>query len=152
MNIIEVLKSNYCKTVFGISLLISYFLLPSRVFYGIFTLLAVAFMVLFSLSVSCIVRNIKEKAKSLKSQGGSILSLIASIFGISAFQVCTVGAPVCGATLGTSILSLFFPSFFVGVMKNFAIPFIFVSIIFQFFALYIMKCFENFKSFYKPQI
>ncbi len=70
-------------------------------------------MITFSLVLTCFVRAIKEKIIHRGKNKHSLLGLLAAVFGVSAFQVCGIGAPVCSATLGAWILSIIFPSVFI---------------------------------------
>ncbi len=135
------MKSHYCQIVFVLSLLISYFLVPKTVFYGFGYLLAGLFMLAFSMSLTCIIRNIKEKVKASMMYKESIAHLILIILGLSALQVCGVGAPVCGATVGLGILSIFLPSFVISFLSSFSSVIIILSALLQLFILYYMKCF-----------
>lgn len=140
--IITILKSYYCKAVFLLALLASYFLIPEKVFYGFGYVLAIAFMFAFSLSVTCIIRNIKEKILLAKTYKYSIFHIILIALGLSAFQVCGIGAPVCGATVGIGVLSVIFPGVFIDFLGDYYEPIIIISIILQIIALYFMGCFK----------
>ena len=137
-----VLKSKYCIITFVLALFLSYFLIPKTVFYGLYILLAGLFMISFSLSITCIVRNIKEKVLVAKTYKSSVIGLVAAALGLAALQVCGVGAPFCGAAVGLGILSSFLPTAFIDIMSDFAVEFIVVSIFFQLLALYLMNCFK----------
>lgn len=140
-----VLKSKYCQLVFLISFLASYFLIPKSVFHGWNQLLAYAFMLIFALTVACIVRNIKEKILLARTYKSSILGIIAVALGLAALQVCGANAPVCGAAVGIGILSSIFPAVFVNLMAKPSIHLgmILISIIFQLVALYFMNCWKD---------
>jgi hypothetical protein len=102
-------------------------------------------MISFSLTISCIVRNIKEKIKLAKTYKSSIIGLISTIIGLSALQVCGIGAPICGATIGFGFLATIFPSLFLNMSNSFAIFLVIFSIILQIVALYFMNCFKKVK-------
>lgn len=140
-----VLKSKYCELVFVISFFLSYFLIPKNVFYGWNQLLAYAFMLVFALTTTCIVRNIKEKILLARTYKSSILGIIAVALGLAALQVCGVNAPVCGAAVGIGILSSIFPAIFVNLMAKPSIHLgmILISIVFQLVALYFMNCWKD---------
>ena len=140
-----IFKSKYCLIVFVLSLVISYFLVPKTVFYGVYTILAIAFMAAFALTLTCIVRNIKEKVLLAKTYKSSIVGILATALGLVALQVCGIGAPVCGATVGLGIVSSIFPAVFIELMSKYAIYLILISLIFQLFALYFMDCFKGVK-------
>ena len=140
-----IFKSKYCLAVFIISLILSYFLIPKTVFYKWYIILAATFMVLFSLTITCMVRNIKEKVMLAKTYKNSIVGIIAIALGLSALQVCGVGAPFCGAAVGLGLFSSIFPAAFMDVMAKYAASFIAFSIVLQLFALYFMNCFKKVK-------
>ncbi|MCD6477663.1 MAG: hypothetical protein J7K87_01545 [Candidatus Aenigmarchaeota archaeon] len=98
-------------------------------------------MIAMSLSLTCIIRNIKERVKLSKTYETSSISVIAAGIGLAALQVCGVGAPVCGASVGLGILSAIFPGVFVNVLEFYAIWIIVISIALQLIALYEMNCF-----------
>lgn len=138
--LLSIFKSYYCKSVFIFSLIGSYFLIPEKVFYSYGYLLAGAFMVVFSFSVACIARNIKEKIKLSHTYKTSVFSLVLSILGISAFQVCGIGAHFCGVSVGFGIISIIFPGFFVDFLSDYSHAIIIFSILMQIAALYFMNC------------
>lgn len=146
MYVVETLKSQYCKIVFAVVLLLSYFLVPKRIFYGWYTLVGALFMAMFALTITCIVKNIKEKALLARTSGGSILSIIAIAVGLAALEVCGVGAPVCGATIGLGVLSAVFPSVAFGFFERYSLYIISGTIILQVVSLYFMNCFKEFGS------
>ena len=138
-----VFKSKYCIAAFILTLFLSYFLIPKTVFYGFYTLLAAIFMISFALSITCIIRNIKEKILLARTYESSVIGIIATALGLAALQVCGVGAPVCGAAVGFGILSSILPTAFIDIMSKYAVQFILISVIFQLVALYLMNCFKE---------
>lgn len=140
----KVLKTKYCISTFILSLILSYFLVPKKAFYKGYILLALLFMVLFALIVTCIVRNIKERVVLAKTYQSSVIGIIATALGIAALQVCGFGAPVCGATLGVGFFSALFPAFF--SIDKYAIYLVIASILLQLLALYFMNCFKPVKK------
>ncbi len=142
MRLFNVFKSNYCKLVFIIALIGSYFLIPDTVFRGYYYIIAIIFMVTFSLSVMCVIRSVKDKVVLAKTYKSSILSIIATALGLSALQVCGVGAPICGGSIGLGFLSLVFPRFFINFLANYSAVIIFLAIILQLISLYFMGCFS----------
>ena len=141
--LLEIFKSHYCQFVFLISLVGIYFLVPKKVFYGYDTLIGIFFIVMTSLTITCLVRSIKEKVLSAKASGASLLGILSIIFGFGALQACTIGAPVCGATIGGGILALIFPGFAFSLMEKYSVPIVLISIFIQLLALYLMKCFQK---------
>ena len=140
------LESKYCIFVLGISLFIGYFFIPPHVFHTSYAPLAFVFMFLFALTTMCVVRNVKEKVILAKTYKSSLFSIVAIILGLGALQVCGVGAPVCGATVGLGIFSFFFPTVFANLPKTFAVYLLSGSILIQLLSLYFMNCFKKMKS------
>lgn len=138
-----VFKSKYCVIVFILALIASYFLIPKQVFYKWYTALALVFMLTISSTITCIVRNVKERIALSRTTETSILSIIATGIGITALQVCGVGAPVCGASLSMGFLSFLFPTVFTGFITRHATLIIGFSIALQIIALYFMNCFKS---------
>ena len=142
----KIFKSNYCKIIFILIFFLSYFLIPKKVFHGWWSLIAILFMFFFSLVMTCIVRNIKEKILLAKTYKSSLVGILATAIGLSALQVCGVGAPICGATIGTGFLSVFLPGIFMKFLDDFAIYILIASIILQAISLYFMNCFKKQKD------
>jgi len=149
--ITDTLKSKYCWIVFFVSMILSYFLIPSHVFYSWYSILALVFMVSFSLVVTCMVRNIKERILLARTYESSIISIIAIGIGLGALQVCGIGAPVCGAAVGIGIFSSLFPAAFSEFSYKYALHMILISIVLQLIALYFMNCFRCIKSQNNPK-
>ncbi len=139
-------KSKYCLIVFPLSLGLSYLMMPGKVFYSWYILVSVLFMLSFSLVVTCIIRNVKEKILLAKTYKSSIVGIVATALGLASLQVCGVGAPVCSAAVGAGILSSLFPTVFLNLMEKYALQFILASILFQLIALYFMNCFKQVSS------
>ncbi len=140
--IITVLQSHYCQIVFLATLFVSYFLIPAKVFYGWGYVLAISFMLVFALSLTCIIRNVKERILLAKTYKQSIWQIVLIILGLSAFQVCGIGAPICGATVGLGMVSIIFPGVFINFLDEYYLLIILFSIILQLISLYFMKCFK----------
>ena len=139
----HIFKSHYCKIIFIIIFFLSYFLIPKKLFHSWWILVAILFMFLFSLVITCIVRNVKEKVILAKTYKSSLIGVLATAIGLSALQVCGVGAPVCGATIGAGFLSALFPGIFMRFLDNFAIYILIASILLQIISLYFMNCFKK---------
>ncbi len=135
------LKSKYCLLTLILSLFLTYFLIPKHVFYGWFKIIAIIFMISASLNLTCLIRNIKERIKIAKTYKNSVLSLIGIGLGFGALQVCGVGAPICGASIGAGLISVFFPGLH-NFLFEYSIHIIILAIILQFIALYFMNCFK----------
>lgn len=140
------LRSNYCKIIFGLSLFVGYALTPKNVLTGLYLFLAVPFIFLFALTLSCAVRSVKEKIKVTRHQQTSIFGVIASAIGISALQVCGVGTPLCGASVGISILSAIFPSLVLNILREYSVVIISMSILTQLISLHSMNCLSFYKN------
>lgn len=141
--LLEIFKSHYCQLVFLISLIGTYFLVPQKVFYGHYTWIGILFIITTALTITCLVRSIKERVLSAKAGGASLLGILSIIFGFGALQACTIGAPVCGATIGGGIVALIFPGFAFGLVEKYSVPIVLVSIFIQLLSLYLMKCFQK---------
>ncbi len=139
---IEIFRSNYCKFVFLLSVVFISFLTPKKIFYGYYAVLGVLFIFVASLTLTCLVRTIKERVYSAKASGASLVSILSIIFGFGALQACTIGAPVCGAMAGGGIIALIIPGFAFNLIEKYSIWVIVFSILIQFFALYFMNCFK----------
>lgn len=139
---IEIFKSNYCKFVFLISLVLVFIATPKKIFYEFYTILGIFFILITSLTITCFVRNIKEKIKEAKIHGASLIGIISIVFGIGALQACTIGAPVCGASIGAGVVALFFPGLAFGLLEKYSILITIISILIQIIALHYMKCFK----------
>jgi len=137
------MSSVYCKMVFVLALLISFFLLPEGVFSGTHKYIAVLFMLTFSFSAACIVRNIKNKIVLSRTYKTSVISAILSVLGFSAFQVCGINAAVCTASVSAGFVATIFPGFLFNFLKDYGHLVIWFSVILQIIALYMMKCFER---------
>lgn len=141
-----VLKSHYCKVVFLLSLFLTYLLIPKKIFYGYYTILAIMFMLTTSFTITCFTRNIKEKALNARKNGASIMGVLMIILGFGALQACTIGSPVCGASIGMGILALIFPGVTYKFINEYSLIIIILTIILQIFALYFMKCYKKISS------
>jgi hypothetical protein len=140
----EVFKSRYCAIVFAVSLFLSWFLIPKTMMNGFFyTTLAVLFMISFAMTVTCMVRNIKERILRARTYGTSFLGLIAIALGLSAVQVCGIGAPLCGATIGLGIATSIFPGFLFHFLVGWSVAIVISSILAQWLAIYFMDCFKK---------
>ncbi len=117
-----------------------YFLVPETMFHGLYSLLAMFFIISSALTVTCIIRNTKERIKINKNSGKSALAIALSVLGLMATQVCGIGAPVCGAALGASLGLTFLPTFAQSFFQDYAVYIIIFAILGQLYSLYILKC------------
>ncbi len=135
-----ILKSKWCQLVFIVSLIGFYFLIPEKMFYGWYNFLAYFFILSTALTITCIFRNTKERVKLNQAAGKSLFSIILSIFGILATQVCGIGAPMCGAALGGSIGLTFLPAVAQNFFEDYSVYIILFAITGQIYSLYLLKC------------
>lgn len=142
LNLIEIFKSNYCKLVFIFSLILVSSLIPKRIFYSYYTILGVAFIIITALTLTCFIRNIKEKALSARNNGASTISIITIILGFGTLQTCAIGSPFCGASIGAGFFAIFFPGTALNLMGEYSLWIIIISIIIQILSLHFMKCFK----------
>jgi len=136
-------KSDYCKVIFLASLILTYVFIPKKIFYSYYTIIGVAFIIIASLTITCFVKNIKEKVYAAKAQGASVVGIITILLGLVGLQACTIGAPVCGASIGAGVLALFFPLIAMELIKAHSFLVIYASLIIQIVALYFMGCFKK---------
>ena len=141
----KVLQSKICILVFITSLIGSYFLIPKTAFYGNTILISLLFMITLATTITCVIRNIKEKIILARTYEGSVISIIATAVGLASLQVCGVGAPVCGAAVGVGILSSIFPYTTVSIISEHAELILIISILLQLISLYFMNCFKSIK-------
>lgn len=142
INLLKILESRYCILVFLISLIVSILVIPKKVFYKWYFVLAIAFVLTFALTITCIVRNIKEKIKVRKQTSKSIIALIFSIIGFSALQVCTIGAPVCGAA-GLGLFAIIIPKFAFHFFNEYSVWIIIITIVLEIISMNSMSCFKS---------
>jgi len=145
--IIKVLESNYCKLVFLLSLILSYFLIPKHLVGFWWNLIVIIFMLLFSLNMTCMVRNIKERIKEAKTTTNSVIGLIASGLGIMALQVCGTSGYLCSTSILMGVFSSILPHFMLNFLEEYALYIILATILFLIISLRNMKCFKKITSF-----
>lgn len=138
-----VLKSKWCMGVFVLSIIGLYSLIPEKMFHEWYKLLGYTFILSTSLTITCIFKNTKERIKLNQKTGKSFVSIILSIFGVMATQVCGIGAPMCGAALGGSIGITFLPIAAQSFFEDYATYIILLAILGQMYSLYILKCWGN---------
>lgn len=143
--LVDIFRSHYCKIVFVIFAFLVLMFTPRKIFYSYYIILGVAFVLVTSLTATCFVRNVKERILSAKASGASVVGIISVVFGFGALQACTIGAPVCGVSLGAGIAALVFPGVAFGFAEKYGIWIVIVSIVIQVVALYYMKCFKSVK-------
>lgn len=141
--LLRMLDGGRSKLLFALSFMASYFLIPQKVFYDGYVPLALGFMLTFALTFTCLFKNLKERIFSAGMGRNSLIGAIATVVGFSALQACGIGIPVCGATLGFTLLATLLPSFFLNLLMEYAVPLVVVSIAVQLAALYSMNCFRD---------
>jgi hypothetical protein len=139
----KVFQSKYCALVFISGLILGFLIVPKKIFNGFYVILGVIYIILFALVLMCIVRTIKERIYNVKQTGVTTISLVASALGLGALQACSIGAPVCGATIGVGIASIFFPQSAFIILEDYAIYVVILSLILQLIAIYYMGCFKK---------
>ena len=149
--LLRIFKSGYCLGVFLFSLAVGYFIVPKNTFHGVYAALTLAFLLLFSMLLTCAVRNIKEKILLAKTYKNSFLGIIAAAVGLGAFQVCGLGAPVCGAAVGWGVVSAVLPAAVLNTFGQYAVYLVAASLISQLAALYFMNCFKKVPSWDIPK-
>ncbi|MFH1306536.1 MAG: hypothetical protein ABIH83_02675 [Candidatus Micrarchaeota archaeon] len=138
MDILKLIKKNYPKLAFIISLIIGAILVPAQVYIS-YPLLVIVFLPLFAASATCVIKMIKEKVKA--AHGHGILSAIASILGLAALNACTVGFACTAA--GVGIISVLMPAIMFNFFTEYAPVIAIIMIIIQLYAISSMKCIDN---------
>ncbi len=142
--ILQIFQSHYCQFVFGASLILGYFIVPKKIFYGFYdTALGIIFITVFALVITCLVRQTKERIKLAKTYSGAVIGIIATAIGLTALEACGIGAPVCGAMVGMGFLSVILPISTIDIVSQYAIPILIGSILIQLLSLYFMNCFKR---------
>lgn len=141
--LLENLKSNYCKIVFIIALVFGYLITPQSMRGGNLWFLTIIYISLFAFSIACMVRAIKEKISTTLTKSSSVISFITSVVGLSALQVCGLGAPMCGTSIGLSLLSAILPNFALQFLINHSLSIVLTAMLLQLIGLYSMKCFKT---------
>ncbi len=143
MYLIKIMESHYCKIIFVIMSFIAYLLLPIKNISGWHYIPTITFIILFALTTTCLIRNIKERIILQHKAKASWITIIASAIGLSALQICGLGGPVCGASIGLSILSFLLPNVALQFLTQYHIYLIFIAIFLQLLSLYFLKCFTT---------
>jgi hypothetical protein len=142
---LDILKSKYCWLVIFISIFLGYFLIIKKFtsftnFWSI--LLSVFYIILFAISNSCLIREIKERSKdSVRSGKSIILSILGTIFGFGAIQLCSISGG-CGINIFTSLLFSILPTSLSLLVVQNGIWILLVSDLLLVFAIYKMRCFR----------
>jgi len=140
--LLNLLKCKSCKFVFVFGFFLAYYLLPEAIFHQTSRILALIYMLVFAMLLMCMTRTVKNRVQLARKSGVSMLGIIGAVIGISAFQVCGIGAPVCGMTVGMGVLSTIFPGFMINFLTDYGDVLIYFSLATQLLALYFLKCFK----------
>lgn len=146
MKLNEIFKSKYCWLVIFISAILGYFLVIKKLtsftsFWSI--LLSVFYIILFSISNSCLVRLIKERVKdSVKIGASGFFSILGSILGLGAVQLCTVSG-TCGMTLFTSLLFTILPTSIGMLLMRNGVWILLFSNLLLLYSIFKMNCFKK---------
>jgi hypothetical protein len=68
--------------------------------------------------------------------------------GVTALQVCGLGVPACGVSVGAGFVSLIFPGVVFNYLRDYSIFILIFSITIQIYSLYKMKCFDTYNQNY----
>jgi hypothetical protein len=138
----SIIRKRSCIAVFAVSVIIVSLVIPKNIFYGYYTLLGVTFIVSSSFLMTCLVRGAKEKSDAMAHKG-SYAGIFFSVLGLLAMDACTIGAPMCGATVATGLAALLLPGIAIGFMEQYSLMIIALSLVIQVAALNHMGCFRR---------
>jgi len=138
----RVFSSIYCRTVFLTGIGLGYMVVPEKIFTGLYYVLGAAFILVFATTITCTVRNTRERIKLEKTAGSSTLAAVSAGIGISALNVCGVGAPVCTATAGAGLISVI-PGIASSFFRQYAVHITVITLLIQILALHLMNCFRQ---------
>lgn len=146
MRLNQVFKSKYCWMVMFLSIFLGYFFVIRKLtsfsnFWSI--LLSVFYIILFAVSNSCLVHHLKDRVKDTVKIGASgVFSILGSILGLGAVQLCTVSG-TCGMSIFTSLIFTVFPTS-IGMLfiKN-GIWILLLSNILLLYSIFKMRCFRK---------
>lgn len=142
----EMFRSRYCQVAFLVSTIISLLIIPKSVFSTLLgAALGVLFIIIFSLNVTCFVRNVKEKILLSRTYKSSFLGGLGAVIGLGAAQMCGINAGICTASVGVG-LSFLLPSMVMAFISEYSLIILSVSIVLQLVALYFMNCFKSVKE------
>lgn len=140
----SIFRSLYCDIGFLVFFVLLLFFLPDQLFESYFLLmLGVTFSLVFALSLTCMMSIIRDRVKSAKKAGHSIIGVIMGLLGFSALHFCTVGLPFCSATIGLAVISSVLPVFLLDYLSEYPYIIITISLLIQLYSLYSMKCFKR---------
>ena len=138
----KLFESHYCKVVWFLSLFVAYFMIPRHLFTTRYFPLAIFFIFGFATMLTCLIRNVKEKIIMAKTYQTSIWGILASILGLTALQLCGLGAAFCGGSIFLGILSAIVPGIAVSFLSQYAVGIVVFSVLMQILAIWQMGCFK----------
>jgi hypothetical protein len=142
----QILKSKYCWFVMIGSLILSYFLIIKKFtsftsFWSI--LLSVIYIILFSISNSCLIFEIKSRIKNKMDTGkSSFISILGSVLGFGAVQLCTVSG-TCSINLITTLLFAVFPTSIGMIFVKNGIWILVIANLLLLYSIYKLECFRK---------
>lgn len=139
----KIFFSHYCKVIWLLSLFAAYLMIPHHLFSTMYFPLAILFMIGFATMMTCMIRNIKDKIVLARSYKSSIWGILASVFGLTALQLCGLGNVFCGGSIFLGVLSAIFPGAAVNLLSEYAVEIIVFSILMQIFSIWQMDCFRS---------
>ncbi len=141
---LDTLDRHSSKIAFSVSLAFILIVLPQPLYTGYALPLTISFIMVFSFSMTCVARNLIQNFRTARVRNRSIVSILASMVGISAFHVC--GALACGYGAGLFFFSAIFPVAFLDFLMEYSAWIIMVSMGLQLGAMYQMKCRPHFRK------
>ncbi len=136
----ETFQSRYCQSVFTITFILTLLLIPRHLLQGWLLPLTLMYIASFSITVSCFVRETKERV--IRAAGHSITSIIGAVLGYTALHACSSGA-FCSGSVGLGIISALLPKVALSFITQHAYVVLALSIAMQFFSLWQMRCFQQ---------
>lgn len=139
--VLKKINTKYCWLVFMIAWWLWFWMIHETLFTGIYTILWFLFTIVFALTVTCLIRNIKEKVKLANKAWKSLIWIIGATIWIATAQLCWINAVFCGSTIWMWLLSTILPTTTMWFLSEYSVIIIILSIITQLIWLYFMKCF-----------
>jgi hypothetical protein len=140
--IINKIRTVPCAIVFVSSLIVWFLLTYKILFYSRYTIIGIIFVLTFSTTITCMIRNTKEKVVQAKQYKKSLFGIIWVVIGVWALQVCGINAFMCWSTIWISVIWAILPTSFINILGEYSIYIIILSIVTQIVWLYYMKCFK----------
>lgn len=132
--------------VFALSVALGFFVLvPTRVIEHGHLAISAGFVLTFALLMTFTVTSLKERVRSARQSANSTLGFLAMAIGITALQVCGMGA-TCGFSALTGIIALLIPGALFNFTSAYSLYIIAFSILLQIIALISMGAFRSAKK------